>query len=391
MKDLQIIVVAPTGRDGGLICNLLARIGLQASEFPDCKTACREAGNGVGAFVIADEVLTPASAATLATFVGREPSWSDLPVIVLTQGGQVTDVSSARARVHEPLGNVILIERPVRPETLVSMVRSAIRARTRQYEVRDHLLVEKAASEALRKSEKLAIVGRLAATIAHEINNPLTAVTNLHYLMASCTSLAEAKRLLAIADEELARVIEITTQTLRFHRESKHPVKVNMAELLDSVLKLYARRIASSEIVVDRFIATSAPLVGFAGELRQLIANLVSNAVDSMQGGGGKLRVRLLQASEHCNGLRSGIRVVVADTGEGIPAIVRDNLFEPFVTTKADTGSGLGLWVSSEIVRKHSGSLRYRSRLGSGTVFSVFLPLQPSAHSSESAAQELVA
>jgi signal transduction histidine kinase len=391
MKDLRVIVIAPTGRDGQLICNLLTRIGLEASEFSDCAAACREAGNGVGAFIVADEVLTPASASTLAAFVGREPSWSDLPVIVLTHGGQVTDVSSARARLHEPLGNVILIERPVRPETLVSMVRSAIRARTRQYEVRDHLRMEKAAAEALRKSEKLAIVGRLSATIAHEINNPLTAVTNLHFLMASCTSLAEAKRLLAIADEELARVIEITTQTLRFHRESTHPVKVDMAELLDSVLKLYARRIASSEIVIDRFIAASTPILGFAGELRQLIANLVSNAVDSMQSSGGRLHVRLLQASEHCNGLRSGIRVVVADTGEGIPTIVRDNLFEPFVTTKADTGSGLGLWVSSEIVRKHSGSLRYRSRLGSGTVFSVFLPFQQAAPASQPATHVQVA
>ena len=390
MNDLRIIVVAPTGRDGQLICDLLARIGLEAGEFPDCETACREAENGVGAFLVADEVFTAASTATLANFISCEPSWSDLPVVVLTRGGQVTLVSETQRKLRGPLGNVILVERPVRPETLISMVQSAIRARSRQYEVRDHLRLEKFAAEALRKSEKLAIVGRLASTIAHEINNPLAAVTNLHFLMASAPSLDEVHRYLIIADEELARIAEITTQTLRFHRESTIPADVRVAEILDSVLKLYERRLVSSNIAVDRCFDRSAVITGFAGELRQLVANLVSNAVDAMHAG-GKLRVRIMRASEGHNGLRRGIRVVVADTGTGIPIGVRDKMFEPFVTTKDDTGTGLGLWVSSEIVRKHSGALRFKSRLGSGTVFSVFLPLQLSLSPPEEACRELLA
>lgn len=375
MKDFQIIVIAPTGRDGRLICNLLTRIGLEAVEFSDCETACGWAKNGVGAFIIADEVLTPSFMASLALFIACEPSWSDLPVILLTHGGHVTIDSENQRRLREPLGNVILVERPVRPETLVSMVQSALRARRRQYEVRDHLQLEKLAAEALRKSEKLAIVGRLVATIAHEINNPLASVTNLHFLMASASSLEDVQRYLATADEELARVVEITTQTLRFHRESTVPADVDVSAILDSVLKLYERRLDSSNIVVDRSFDRSALIIGFAGELRQLAANLISNAADSMHAG-GKLRVRIVRASEHRNGLRRGIRVVVADTGSGIPAGIRDRIFEPFVTTKDDTGTGLGLWVSSEIVRKHNGALRFRSRVGSGTVFSIFLPLQ---------------
>jgi signal transduction histidine kinase len=389
MKEVQIIVIAPTGRDGRLVCNLLTRIGLEAVEFPDCETACRAAENGVGAFVVADEVLTAASTATLALFISCEPSWSDLPVIVLTKGGQVTINSENQRRQREPLGNVILVERPVRPETLISMVQSAIRARGRQYEVRDHLQLEKLAAEALRKSEKLAVVGRLAATIAHEINNPLASVTNLHYLMASASSLEEVQRYLATADEELARVTEITTQTLRFHRESTIPAAVDVSAILDSVLKLYARRLASSNIVVDQSFDRSALIIGFAGELRQLVANLISNAVDAMHSG-GKLRVRIVRASERRNGLRRGIRVVVADTGSGIPVSMRDKMFEPFATTKDDTGTGLGLWVSSEIVRKHNGDLRFRSHLGRGTVFSIFLPLNPSSPSTV-ASEELLA
>ncbi len=378
MKDLQIIVVAPTGRDGLLICNLLTPIDLQAVQFSDCEAACREAERGIGVFVIADEVLDAANIAMIAYFIAGQPAWSDLPLIVLTSGGEVTTLSEIRRKCREPLGNVNLLERPVRPETLISTVQGAIRARTRQYEVRDHLQLEKFAADALRKSEKLAIVGRLAATIAHEVNNPLAAVINLHYLMAAATSLDEVKGYLHTADEELARVAEITTQTLRFHRESTIPASVKVADILDSVLKLYERKLAQSNIIVDRHFDRSALISGFAGELRQLIANLVSNAADAMHTG-GKLRLRIMRATERQNGLRRGIRVVVADTGGGIPVSIRNKIFEPFITTKIDTGSGLGLWVSSEIVRKHSGALRFRSRLGRGTVFSIFLPLQPSS------------
>src|SRR5512133_2036678 len=184
MSDIEIIVVAPTGRDARLICDLLTRVDLQCTVAPDCFEACRRAADGVGAFVVADEVLTDESTALLAGFVGGQPSWSDVPVIVLTGGGQVTLLSEARRKKRAPLGNVVLVERPVRPETLVSTVNSAIRARRRQYEVRDHLRHEQLAADALRRSEKLAVAGRLAATIAHEINNPLESVVNLHYLMS---------------------------------------------------------------------------------------------------------------------------------------------------------------------------------------------------------------
>src|SRR5689334_2787050 len=195
MNELEIIVVAPTGRDARLICDLLARVGLQCTTCRDCYEACqRAATEGVGAFVVSDEILTDEIIDLLAGFIGGQPSWSDVPVIVLTGGGQVTLLSEARRKQRAPLGNVVLVERPVRPETLVSTVKSAIRARRRQYEVRDHLRQQQLAADALRRSEKLAVAGRLAATIAHEINNPLEAVLNLHFLMSSSKSLEEAMR-----------------------------------------------------------------------------------------------------------------------------------------------------------------------------------------------------
>ena len=377
MNDSRIIVVAPTGRDGELISRLLERGGLQAKVCADCTEASVEAQAGVGALLIADEALDAKTMESLATLIAGQPSWSDLPVIVLTSGGQVTAVSEARRKLREPLGNVILIERPVRPETLTSTVESAIRARKRQYQVRDHLQQEKLAADALRKSEKLAVAGRLAASIAHEINNPLEAVTNLHFLMHSSKSLEEMRHYLGVADHELQRVVEITSQTLRFYRASSVSSEVNMATVLDSVLKLYERRLSTNRIKVDRQYRPGAELVGSGGELRQVMANLISNALDAMPNG-GRLRIRVGPSAEHNNGRRKGIRVVVADTGVGIPAKIRGKILEPFVSTKQDTGTGLGLWISSEIVRKHGGAFRFRSRIGKGTVFSVFLPAEPS-------------
>lgn len=373
VKDLRIIVVAPSGRDGVLICQLLTRVGLEAIDCANCEAACEAARSGVGAFVIADEALTPASTPALAAFIAGQPSWSDLPVIILTGGGAVTAHSETRRRLREPLGNVVLIERPVRPETLISAVNTAIRGRKRQYEMRIHLEQEKLAADALRKSEKLAIAGRLAASIAHEINNPLEAVTNLHYLMASAKSLEEAKRYLASADQELARVVEITTHTLRFHRETTTPVGTDVIAVLNSVLKLYERRMASSSITLHTDFQGCAPITGFPGELRQVFANLIGNALDAMPGG-GTLAIRIRRSTEMRNGMRPGVRIAIADSGGGIPKAIRGKILEPFVSTKPETGTGLGLWVSTEIVAKHGGHLQFKSRVGVGTVFSIFLP-----------------
>lgn len=373
MRECRVIVVAPTGRDGELICRLLEQIGINALAFRDCASAIVAAADSVGALLLAEEALSLGCMQQLASFISAQPSWSDLPVIVLTASGQTTAGSEARRRSREPLGNVIVIERPVRPETLASAVQSAIRARERQYQVRDHLQQEKLAAEAMRKSEKLAVAGRLAASIAHEINNPLAAVINLHFLMNTAKSLEEAKHYLAIADQELRRVIEITTHTLRFHRDTSVPTPVYMKDVFDSVLRLYDGRLSTGNVSVQLRVDKQSQVVGFAGELRQLAANLIGNALDAMPNG-GTLHIRVDRSTQRSNGIRPGIRLVVADTGGGIPERIRGKIMEPFVSTKQDTGTGLGLWVSSEIVRKHRGSLRFRSRVGKGTVFCVFLP-----------------
>jgi signal transduction histidine kinase len=233
---------------------------------------------------------------------------------------------------------------------------------------------QRAAQEALIKSEKLAVAGRLAASIAHEINNPLEAVTNLLYLISHSGSLEEIREFTKMAQSELERVSHIATQTLRFYRQPSGATPTDVAELVDSVLALFQRRIQSSHIRLQTEFATSRPLVCYPGEVRQMVANLVGNAVDAMRAGGG-LRLRVRECTD-ANRAR-GVAIVVADSGTGIPDSLRPRLFEPFMTTKGITGTGLGLWVTRELVQKHKGTVRVRSstRTGaSGTVFRIFLP-----------------
>ncbi len=232
------------------------------------------------------------------------------------------------------------------------------------------------AEQALLQTEKLAAVGRLSASIAHEINNPLEAVTNLLYLIERSPDLPEtAHNFTRLAQQELSRVSQIATQTLRFYRQSTARHSVQMSELLDSVLKLYQGRLTSVGIHVVRDYRASAPLLCFDGELRQVFTNLVGNALDASRDG-GQITLRAREATNWSTG-RKGVRVSVADQGHGMARETLKRIFEPFFSTKGMTGTGLGLWVSQEIIHKHDGTVRVHSNTSSlhhGTVFSIFVP-----------------
>ena len=236
----------------------------------------------------------------------------------------------------------------------------------------------KRAEEALRVTEKLATTGRMAATIAHEINNPLEAVTNLLYLIAHQPELNDTvKRYAAMAEQELARVTHITRQTLGFYRRSETPTKINIAEILDSVLSIYGRRFESGEIEVVRKYRFHAEVEGYSGEIRQVFSNLLINAIEVVKPG-GKILLHVLPWSDWSrHGELRGVRVTIGDNGAGIPEGRRTHIFEPFFTTKGEKGTGLGLWVSNGIVRKHGGMIQLRSvseGTKTGTCFMVYLP-----------------
>jgi PAS domain S-box-containing protein len=239
---------------------------------------------------------------------------------------------------------------------------------------------QKKAEAALIQSEKLAAVGRLASSISHEINNPLEAITNLLYLIGLSTDLTEASRnYLQTAQSELSRVCQIATQTLRFHRQAVRATRVSASDLVDAVLNLYQGRLANSHIDVDVRYATNTTVLCFENDIRQVLNNLIANAIDAMRSG-GRLIVRAHDATDYSSAYpqgRPGIRITIADTGHGMSPTVKSRLFEPFYTTKDLNGTGLGLWISSGIVTRHQGRLTHRSTddpTNHGTIFSLFLP-----------------
>jgi PAS domain S-box-containing protein len=243
-------------------------------------------------------------------------------------------------------------------------------------EINRDITAQLQAQEALRKTERLAAMGRVAGIIAHEINNPLEAINNAFYLLRDHKSLDDDARYLArLAEEELLRVAHITRQTLSFYRESQKAVTVSIANILDDVLDLQSRRLRLSNITLDKRYGSPGQIIGFPAELKQVFLNLVGNAIQAMPEG-GRLRVRITD-SQPRNRQRSGVRVSICDTGSGIKAADAKRLFEPFFTTKETKGTGLGLWISKGIVQKYDGAIRFRSlRINGsgGTCFSVFLP-----------------
>jgi signal transduction histidine kinase len=231
--------------------------------------------------------------------------------------------------------------------------------------------------DALRKTEKLAAVGRLASSISHEINNPLESVVNLLYLIEHSDSAGDEMRTYAkLAASELQRVSHIVTQTLKFHRQSTNAQSCRMADILESVLSLFQGRLSSVPVRIHRRFDPDDTICCLAGDMRQVFANLIGNALDALQRK-GDLWLRTRRCHSQRTG-QAGVRVVIADNGSGMSERTLKNLFEAFFTTKPSTGTGLGLWVSEGIIRHHGGTVRVRSSQApahSGTVFSVFFPV----------------
>ena len=235
----------------------------------------------------------------------------------------------------------------------------------------------KIADAAMRKAEKLASAGRLAASIAHQINNPLAGAINSLYLMSLDPNLSESSRVLLLqAESELARVAQVTTQTLGFFRQSTAPALVDIGKVLDSALLLHHRRLQSQSIAAHKRYGSCSPLFCRGEELRQVFANLISNSLDSMPFS-GRLLLRIRDGHLWDDSRTPGIRVTIADTGHGVPPDLRDRIFDPFVSTRDATGTGLGLWVVKDLVEKHRGMVCLRSSTAAdrhGTVVSLFFP-----------------
>jgi PAS domain S-box-containing protein len=502
--SLTVRVIAPTGRDAEMVIALLRESGLRAEACSDPRPLLAS-DEPLGPLLLAEESLLPEVVAELSRVVRAQPDWSDFPNLILTGNGRDAMRTQWMEDVRVALGSPVLLDRPLRTATLVASVRAAVRARARQYQVRDaleerdrvltelnaererlrvildsmpvgilvadtegnvvlsnpvverisgrrvpprvphpewtvfsregkrvsdaqlplvrvlqsgtpvlseeyqydradgrhvpvsiacspirdeygavsgavvaiaDLSLQKQSETALIQSEKLAAVGRLAASISHEINNPLEAITNLLYLMRVEGGLdSNAITYLSMAEQELARVSQIASQTLRFHRQSIAPRAVAPEELVTSVVALYQGRLMNSSIGVVHQHRGAELVTVYEGDIRQVLNNLVGNAIDAMRGG-GRLVLRTRESHNWRTG-EPGVRILVADTGQGMDAATRLRIFEAFYTTKGINGTGLGLWISKGIVDKHRGLLHVRSRsegAATGTVFSLFLP-----------------
>ncbi len=243
---------------------------------------------------------------------------------------------------------------------------------------------ERKSQDLLRKSEKLTAAARLSATVAHEINNPLEAVGNLIYIAkGSPHASADIVHQLSLAEQELERVAHITRQTLGFYRETNEAEPIDIATVIDAVLRLYSNKLRSKNIRIEREFGDCPRIIGVAGELKQVVSNLVSNAVDAVAAEGTiRFRLGCMTDGEHTN-----VRIVIEDDGPGIPAENVQRIFEPFFTTKKDVGTGLGLWVTKEIVERHGGTITVRSHerngSSSGAAFAILLPCDPNRHAGQ--------
>jgi two-component system CheB/CheR fusion protein len=230
--------------------------------------------------------------------------------------------------------------------------------------------------EAMLRAEKLAIVGRLAATVAHEINNPLAAVANLLFLITLSENADDTQTYARTAMDELMRVSLITQQTLKFNRQGGTPRETKLSELVDAVLALFRGKLRATQIAAEVRAEQETSVVCLPGEAQQIFANLVSNAIEAMPNK-GRLVIRLRSSRDWRDHRTTGMRVTFCDSGVGMDRTTMRRIFEPFFTTKTETGTGLGMWVVAQLLERQHGHIRVWStrRLGrSGTAFSVFLP-----------------
>lgn len=285
---------------------------------------------------------------------------------LISQGKSASHFETTRLRKDGTRVNVSISISPVHDENGILIGGAKI--------IRD-VTDRKRAEEILQRAEKLGVASRFAASVAHELNNPLAAVTNLLFLARKEELSSSASRYLEMADKELARVSHITTQALGFYQETALPAQQGLSAIMEEALSIHHHRISATGIRVQRRYEISASLSCHGGELRQVLVNLIGNALDAMAGSGTlilSVRNTTFPTSNH-----PGVRISVADTGSGIPREVSSHLFEPFFTTRGPTSLGLGLWMCEQIVARHRGLIRVKSSQGPrnhGTVVMVFLP-----------------
>lgn len=407
--EQPVLIVAPTGRDSEVLRLVLVREGIPAAVCGSLAATVEALdGAGAGALVLAEEALSR-EAAQLTDWMARQPAWSDLPIILLRSDlAQFQGNAAAAAGAFERLGNVALLERPLRAETLISAVRSALRARRRQYQVRDHLVEREAAAARLRElnatledrvaravaerheaeaalaqAQKMEALGRLTGGVAHDFNNLLTAIVgNLELLQIRFNPDDRAgRKLIEAAIRSGHRAARLTQQLLAFGRkQTLQPRSVDVNRVIAGMIEMLGRTIGPASSVATSFARNLWPARVDEDQLVLVVLNLAINARDAMPTG-GVVRLETANvpdnAADRPDDLGEGefVRVAVVDNGTGIGDDVLGQVFEPFFTTK-DHGKGTGLGLSQVygLTKQSGGTVEIKTRVGEGTAVRVYLP-----------------
>ena len=384
-RDDTILIFAPTGRDPELIARMLAGLQLTPRALPSIGELCAEIGSGAGIVILAEEALTPESALRLVETIEAQPSWSDIPVLLLTTAVAIARTSQPVLEALRQRANVTLLERPVHPLTLISAVQSALRARRRQYDVRDYLADRQRSEERVRQAQKMDAVGKLAGGVAHEVNNMMTAVIGFaDYALKQLPADHPVRPDIEEVIKAGTRAAAVTQQLLAFSRRQPHqPSLLSLQEVIPELSKLLERLLGAEHELRLEVPRDLPPVLADRNQLEQVLVNLALNARDAMEPGG-----RLVIAGsivEIDDGtppssvveIRTGryVRIRVTDTGQGMSPEAREHAYAPFYTTKPlGQGTGLGLSTVYGIIKQSGGYVWIDSRLGEGTTITVDLP-----------------
>jgi signal transduction histidine kinase/ActR/RegA family two-component response regulator len=382
--DERVLLLAPTGRDAQMIAKVLGEAGVSAEACSDINDFCEKFFDGAGAAFITEEALDAAALECLVEAIGKQPPWSDFPFVVLTSGGGDTPPNLVAIRTLGQAGNVTLIERPTRILTLVSALHAALRARRRQYEVREHLIAQKRTQEerAVLLAEAEAAnrtKDEFLATMSHELRTPMTAILGwAQMLRSNMLNEADFARALEIIERNAQAQNKLIDDLLDISRiiTGKLRLDVRPVDLVGIVTAVIEALRPTAEVKAIRLHSLLDPqggrVSGDSDRLQQVVWNLLSNAI-KFTPKGGQVQVRVERINSH-------VEIVVSDSGKGISAEFLPHVFDRFrqadgTSTRKQGGLGLGLSIVRQLVELHGGTVSVESDgEGQGATFIVQLP-----------------